>query len=168
MAMRKIKDAKDLSTNELIYFKGHAKATYMSDGRSVEDAINNIPIGGGAGGGSSSGAEKEVVHVSNEVIETLQPNKVYIYESHSSEFEIRAIEEPVSDYAEYNVIINATPFLGGVDYSPTIILPDYVNWANGVIPDLSTEAYYELSIVYWCCMTDAGYNAVLTPFKSVE
>jgi hypothetical protein len=40
MSTRKIKDAKDLSTNELIYFKGHAKATYMSDGRSVEDAIN--------------------------------------------------------------------------------------------------------------------------------
>ena len=41
MATRNIKDAKDLSTNELIYFKGHAKATYMSDGRTVEDAINS-------------------------------------------------------------------------------------------------------------------------------
>lgn len=57
MATRKIKDAKDLSTNELIYFKGHAKATYMSDGRSVEDAINNIPIGGGGEGGSISEAD---------------------------------------------------------------------------------------------------------------
>ena len=47
MATRKIKDAKDLSTNELIYFKGHAQATYMSDGRTVEDAINNIDISGG-------------------------------------------------------------------------------------------------------------------------
>ena len=45
MATRKIKDAKDLSTNELIYFKGHAKATYMSNGSTVEDAINNIEIG---------------------------------------------------------------------------------------------------------------------------
>ena len=45
--MRKVKDAKDLSSNELIYFKGHAKATYMSDGRTVEDAINDIPTGGG-------------------------------------------------------------------------------------------------------------------------
>ena len=36
--MRKVKDAKDLSSNELIYFKGHAKATYMSDGATVEDA----------------------------------------------------------------------------------------------------------------------------------
>ena len=51
MATRKIKDAKDLSTNELIYFKGHAKATYMSDGRNVEDAISQIGTGGGGGGG---------------------------------------------------------------------------------------------------------------------
>lgn len=48
MATRKIKDAKDLSTDELIYFKGHAKATYMSDGTTVEDAINNIEVTGGA------------------------------------------------------------------------------------------------------------------------
>lgn len=45
MSTRKIKDAKDLTTNELIYFKGHAKATYMSDGTTVEDAINNIETG---------------------------------------------------------------------------------------------------------------------------
>ena len=49
MSTRKIKDAKDLSTNELIYFKGHAQATYMSDGRTVEEAIN------ASSGGSSSG-----------------------------------------------------------------------------------------------------------------
>ena len=51
MATRKIKDAKDLSTNELIYFKGHAQATYMSDGRTVEEAISNIS--GGSDGDSS-------------------------------------------------------------------------------------------------------------------
>lgn len=39
MSTRNIKDAKDLSTGELIYFKGHAKATFLSDGRTVEDAI---------------------------------------------------------------------------------------------------------------------------------
>ena len=39
MTTRKIKDAKDLSINELIYFKGHAQATYLSDGRTVEEAI---------------------------------------------------------------------------------------------------------------------------------
>ena len=48
MSIRKIKDAKDLSTNELIYFKGHAQATYMSDGRTVEEAITSST--GGSGG----------------------------------------------------------------------------------------------------------------------
>ena len=42
MSIRKIKDAKDLTTSEKIYFRGHAKATYMSDGSTVEDTINNI------------------------------------------------------------------------------------------------------------------------------
>lgn len=49
MSTRKVKDAKDLETDELIYFKGHAKATYMSDGRSVEEAINDVGTGGGGG-----------------------------------------------------------------------------------------------------------------------
>ena len=48
MANRTIKDAKDTKSNELIYFRGHAKATYMSDGRTVEDAINSVKTGGGA------------------------------------------------------------------------------------------------------------------------
>ena len=47
MANRVIKDAKDLTTNELVYFRGHAKATYMSNGATVEDAINSL--GGGSG-----------------------------------------------------------------------------------------------------------------------
>lgn len=42
MSTRKIKDAVDHGTKELIYFKCHAKATYMSDGSTVEDTINNI------------------------------------------------------------------------------------------------------------------------------
>lgn len=41
--MRKVKDAVDLTTNEKIYFKGHAKATYLSDGRNVEEALGKIP-----------------------------------------------------------------------------------------------------------------------------
>ena len=54
MSTRKIKDAKDLSTNELIYFKGHAQATYMSDGRTVEEAITS------SSGGSSSGGNTDL------------------------------------------------------------------------------------------------------------
>lgn len=40
--MRKIKDAVDLSTDEKIYFRGHAKVTYLSDGRNIEDAMSNL------------------------------------------------------------------------------------------------------------------------------
>ena len=42
--MRKVKDAVDLGSGEKIYFRGHAQATYMSDGRTVEEAVNQ---GGG-------------------------------------------------------------------------------------------------------------------------
>ena len=54
MANRIIKDAKDTKSNELIYFRGHAKATYMSDGRTVEDAINSAGTGGGGGADMSN------------------------------------------------------------------------------------------------------------------
>ena len=40
MGTRKIKDGK--VDGEKVYFKGHAQATYMSDGRTVEDAISEV------------------------------------------------------------------------------------------------------------------------------
>lgn len=46
MATRKIKDARETTTNELIYFKGHAGATFMSNGATVEDTINNLIVRG--------------------------------------------------------------------------------------------------------------------------
>lgn len=48
MSTRKIKDGK--VDGEKVFFKGHAKATFMSDGRTVEDAINQVGTGGGGGG----------------------------------------------------------------------------------------------------------------------
>lgn len=44
MSNRKVKDAVDTTTNELIYFKGHARSTYMSDGANVEDAIRSVSL----------------------------------------------------------------------------------------------------------------------------
>ena len=63
MANRLIKDAKDLQTNELVYFRGHAKATYMSDGRTVEDAVNNMS----SGSGSSSGADMSNYYTKSQI-----------------------------------------------------------------------------------------------------
>jgi hypothetical protein len=45
MVTRKIIDAKQ--NGEKVWLKGHAKAVYMSDGSTVEDAINNINQSGG-------------------------------------------------------------------------------------------------------------------------
>ena len=44
MSTRQIKDAVNHSTGELVYFKSHAKATFMSDGKTVEEAINSIEV----------------------------------------------------------------------------------------------------------------------------
>ena len=68
MSTRKIKDAKDLSTNELIYFKGHAKATYMSNGTTVEDAINNIEVGSGGSIDTSNLATKDELSQKQDII----------------------------------------------------------------------------------------------------
>lgn len=68
MATRQIKDAKDLSTGELIYFKGHAKATYMSDGTTVEDAINNIESGSGGTIDTSNFATKTELAQKQDII----------------------------------------------------------------------------------------------------
>lgn len=37
---RLVKDAVDLTTGEKVYYKTHAQATYLSNGRNVEDVIN--------------------------------------------------------------------------------------------------------------------------------
>ena len=48
--MRKVKNIIDKTTGEAVYAMGHAQATYMSDGRTVEDAIVEAMQ---SGGGSS-------------------------------------------------------------------------------------------------------------------
>lgn len=50
MSTRKIVDIE--RNGEKVYPKAHAKATYLSDGRNVEDAINAVGSGGGSGEGS--------------------------------------------------------------------------------------------------------------------
>lgn len=42
MSTRQVKDARNTKSGEKIYFKGHAKATYMSNGKTVEDSINEV------------------------------------------------------------------------------------------------------------------------------
>lgn len=57
METRTVKDAVNLETGEKIYFTGHAQATYMSDGRTVEDAISQSS---GNGGGDNIYADLDI------------------------------------------------------------------------------------------------------------
>lgn len=125
---------------------------------------------GDAGEGGGSGGGKEVVCISNGVIELLERDKIYIVadSTGSRTFEIQAIEEvwDPGEYAEYTVIFASEDDMGrGIPLS--ITLPDNVYWANGQIPDLTLDANYELSIVGWGAPNNAGLNAVITPFKPV-
>lgn len=68
MATRNIKDAKDLDTGELIYFKGHAQATFMSDGRTVEEAVGGMSGGSGGTIDTSNLATKDELAQKQDVI----------------------------------------------------------------------------------------------------
>lgn len=68
MATRNIKDAKDLDTGELIYFKGHAQATFMSDGRTVEEAVSGMSGGTGGSIDTSNLATKDELAQKQDVI----------------------------------------------------------------------------------------------------
>lgn len=149
MATRKIKDAKDLSTNELIYFKGHAKATYMSDGRNVEEAINQIGTGGGGGGGSSSGAYP-IVEIDLAEINELSPNTYYRFLAglnplESAEFVLL----PPSDTSIVNEYVfeyyNETGGNGGGSVMP-FVFPEEIMWEGGNAPSFSKD-YTIVSIV---------------------
>ena len=71
MGTRKIKDARDLETGEKIYLKGHAKATYMSNGVPVEDAIKDLQENGGGSGG---GTAELMVNVTYDELVALRDN----------------------------------------------------------------------------------------------
>lgn len=68
MSTRKIKNARDLESNELIYFKSHAQATYMSDGRTVEEAITSFTGGSGGTIDTSNLATKDELAQKQDII----------------------------------------------------------------------------------------------------
>ena len=131
MATRKIKDARDNSTNELIYFKGHAGATYMSNGATVEDTVNHILH------------NKNVYEICNmgstdsEIV--LSPNVFYVWD------EIQTLDITLGD--EIDGIINEYLFqFNSGEVATTLILSDAIKWINGT-PQIAPNKTYQCSIV---------------------
>lgn len=92
--------------------------------------------------------------------------------SETNHFTVQSFEAPLAEQDTYD-IFTAVLWLGvEEDSQTTITLPDYVYWANGVIPE-TISGYMELSISrisdgYGMERGEESYFAVLTPFKSVE
>lgn len=150
MATRKIKDLKDLDTGELIYARGHAKATYMSNGQSVEDAINSVVTNGKV--------VKVVETIPSEGI-MLYPNTTYVVDAALLDVTISGFETTEAIIDEYTLQFSTFAVSG------TLTLPSNVRWANGVVPTLEGDTLYELSIVKTRIADNDYFKAVLTPFK---
>ena len=142
---RKVKDAIDLNTNELIYFTSHAKATYMSDGTTVEDAIKSI---GSNGSGTGSSAYPIVIHESFDVHVTLTPNTFHVWEDVNDDLILLLGEEIDGVMNEYLFQFSRDPWIIG---GSSLSLPSTVKWADDIIPDFSDNSFvYQVSIVNNC------------------
>jgi hypothetical protein len=131
MSTRKIKDAVDLSTGEKVYYKGHAKATYMSDGRTVEDAIKT------AGGG---GGMAVVDHGIEDTTFTLTPNVIHKWGLVDS-LTLGIPEDSGGIVSSYRVVFVA-------DLTFVLSLPSNIVWANDEAPDFSEDGMqYEINII---------------------
>lgn len=135
---RKVKNAKDLNTNELIYFTSHAKVTYMSDGRNVEDIIKDIEK-------SNGGAYPIVYHDSYDTEFTLTPNTFHVWEDAEDSLTLLLGEEIDGIMNEYLFQFNYAQ----LGYS--LSLPSTVKWADDIIPDFTDISFvYQVSIVNNC------------------
>lgn len=139
MSTRKVKDAIDLETNEKVYLKGHAKATFMSDGKSVEDAINDIQD---SVGGSSSGdsAYPQVNHGTSDTTFILTPNTLHVWD------EVAALDLTLGEAKEGIVNEYMFQFKSGIA-GTTLTLPEELKWVEGETPNVLANRCYQVSVV---------------------
>lgn len=151
MATRKIVDAKQ--NGEKVYIRGHAQATFMSNGSSVEDAINSISNSGGGDNPTQSndiyyteftadnvylGQQGEdggnPIVVTQELLEAINDNKVIIVPAGSTR-------------SWYNMLYGKTDSeysfrLAFIGASETIIYNmDARDLTTGYVVDLASEGF---------------------------
>lgn len=154
MATRKIKDAKETTTGELIYFKGHAEATYMSDGATVENKVNskqdkltsgsNIKTINGTsvlGEGNLKVGVKQIITTTASTI-TLTPNAYYKKTNVSNSLIITFGTESDTTIMNEFFIEFTTASTG-----TTVTLPNTVKWIDGVTPTFENNCTYQISVV---------------------
>lgn len=149
MSTRKIKDGK--VDGEKVYFKGHAQATYMSDGRTVEEAVKK-------------GCAYPVVnHGTNDTTFTLTPNTFHIWE------EVAALDLSLGD--ETSGIANEFLFQFTSGATPTTLtLPDSIKWANDIAPAISENMIYQVSVLngFGCVLEFNSKPSLMTNFGTYK
>lgn len=175
MANRLISDAKDLKTGELIYFRGHAKATYMSNGATVEDAINSISSGGSGADMTNYYTKAQIdakgYLTSHQNIKTI--NGTSLIGSGNVTIGYKPLQTSTSNsmtlipnvyhrntntsLSSLNITLEAisdTTILNEyfVEFTTrssgtTVSLPSSIKWANGETPTFEASTTYQISIV---------------------
>lgn len=139
MSTRKIKDIIDLETNELVYPKTHAKATFMSDGSTVEDAINAI-------GGKEivdidvvtsdvAGTKEVLPNIPVQYLPNIVTNKTFVLSTAD-------MDTTKENLWKISFIIGST--------APSISITSAVTiyWANGIAPSFDVNSHYEITFKY--------------------
>ena len=131
----------------------------------------DIEISGGSGGGGKEYVEAPLFTepLGASIMFTpsvpLEPNKVYVAKKKVSSINAEIMLWPSDSIgAEYTIMFQAfTSELPITVYSYASLL-----WANGAIPTIEADTYYELSLVLNNINNTDIIKAVLTPFKPVE
>ena len=132
---RPVRDAKDLTTGELVYFTGDARYI-MADGGILADVLDDIRSLIGA----SASAYPKIYHDSSETEMAILPNQFHIWDE-VSELTVYPIPENTG-YAEeflFQFTSGSTP--------TTLTIPDGINWADSVNTTIEANKVYQISIL---------------------
>ena len=118
--MREVKDLRDSKTGEKFYPKSHAKAVYLSDGRTVEDAI-----------------EQPIIQQTETTVE-IAPNVLNLW-GEVAELNITLAEGKAGVINEYMF-----QFTSGAT-ATTLVLPADIKWVSA--PNIQANKTYQVSII---------------------
>lgn len=126
MSTRKIKNARDLESNELIYFKSHAQATFMSDGSTVEDVINEIK----ETGGGSSNANVQAVETGDVL------DDVNVDYATTAYVDDKVANISLTDYATITYVDNKVANISLTGYATTEYVDELVGDINSILENI--------------------------------
>lgn len=93
----------------------------------------------------------------------MQAGKVYVAKHRVTGIQSLFFEEPLTDVADYTLHFTT----GDVATLDPFVFPSHLLWANGVVPTITPDTSYELSVTATMLDDEYVYKAVLTNFKTV-